>query len=316
MRHIQERKLQTFLIRKLLLHSLSSAYFTHTYTTHVHWQTLLTLISMIHSLSSAYFTHTHTTHGHCQTFLTLISIIHSLSSAYFTRTHTTHIQRLMYFTFALQYIYFKVHLCTLQLIFVTHCHQRLVNSPMSDDFTHTCQHTSLSLNILPTMDEWTIKTQNPICRLFFQLTEFAAFCLTDFIDWRYIHSWFVFSTQLVNCCSHGRRNYMLLLSLYCTFSMTSSPSPPSQCTVYTDSVRLVGGWWGGVEMYEYCGPYSAGVLHSVSDQIQNLQIASPPQTIMTSKDDIKGLVSLKFLRPCFPHNPQHITLTILGTSTS
>jgi hypothetical protein len=61
------------------------------------------------------------------------------------------------------------------------------------------------------------------------------------------------------------------LPLYCTFSLTSS-SPHS-------------------------GPYSAGVLHSVSDQIQNLQIALPPQTKMTSKDDIKGLVSLKFLRP-------------------
>jgi hypothetical protein len=35
------------------------------------------------------------------------------------------------------------------------------------------------------------------------LTDFAAFCLTYFIDWRYIHSWFVFSTQLVNCCPHG-----------------------------------------------------------------------------------------------------------------
>jgi hypothetical protein len=34
------------------------------------------------------------------------------------------------------------------------------------------------------------------------LTDFAKFCLTDFIDWRYIHSWFVFSTQLVNCCPH------------------------------------------------------------------------------------------------------------------
>jgi hypothetical protein len=43
------------------------------------------------------------------------------------------------------------------------------------------------------------------------LKEFAAFCLTDFIDWRYIHSWFVFLTQLVNCCPHGRRNYTCLL---------------------------------------------------------------------------------------------------------
>ena len=24
------------------------------------------------------------------------------------------------------------------------------------------------------------------------ITAFAAFCLRDFIDWRYIHSWFVF----------------------------------------------------------------------------------------------------------------------------
>jgi hypothetical protein len=37
----------------------------------------------------------------------------------------------------------------------------------------------------------------------------------------------------------------------------------------------------------YCGPYSA-----------TYKIASPPQTKMTNKDDIKGLVSLKFLRPC------------------
>ncbi len=43
----------------------------------------------------------------------------------------------------------------------------------------------------------------------------------------------------------------------------------------------------------YCGPYSAGVLHSFSDQIKNLQNCfTPPQTKMTSKDDIKGLVSL------------------------
>jgi hypothetical protein len=59
------------------------------------------------------------------------------------------------------------------------------------------------------------------------LTDFAAFCLRDFIDWKYIHPWFVFSTQLVNCCPHGQRNYTcVLLPLYCTFSLTSSPLPP------------------------------------------------------------------------------------------
>jgi hypothetical protein len=61
------------------------------------------------------------------------------------------------------------------------------------------------------------------------LTDFAAFCLTDFIDWRYIHSWLVFLTQLVNCCPHERRNYTcVLLPLYCTFSLTSSLLPPFQ----------------------------------------------------------------------------------------
>ncbi len=49
------------------------------------------------------------------------------------------------------------------------------------------------------------------------LTDFAALCLTDFIDWRYTHPWFVFSTQLVNCCTHGWRSYLVftvLLKLY------------------------------------------------------------------------------------------------------
>jgi hypothetical protein len=48
------------------------------------------------------------------------------------------------------------------------------------------------------------------------LTDFAAFCLTDFIGWRYIHSWFVFIFN--PACE--------LLPLYCTFSLSSSPLPP------------------------------------------------------------------------------------------
>jgi hypothetical protein len=47
---------------------------------------------------------------------------------------------------------------------------------------------------------------------------------------------------------------------------------------------------GGVEMY--CGPYSAGVLHSVSDQVRNLQNCFTTPNKMTNEDDIKGLVSL------------------------
>ena len=67
-------------------------------------------------------------------------------------------------------------------------------------------------------------------------------------------------------------------------------------------VRCIQTMWdcgggGCVEMY--CGPYSAGVLHSVSDQIRNIQNCFTAPNKMTSEDDIKGLVSLKFLRPCF-----------------
>ncbi len=139
------------------------------------------------------------------------------------------------------------------------------------------------------------------------LTDFAAFCLTDFIDWRYIHSGFVFSTQLVNCCphGHGRRNYTcVLLPLYFTFSQTSSSLPPFPNVQYIQTVCDIGGGGeevGGVDMY--CVPYSARVLHSVSDQIQNLQNCFTTPNKMTSKDDIKGLVSLKFLRPCWPPIP-------------
>jgi hypothetical protein len=47
---------------------------------------------------------------------------------------------------------------------------------------------------------------------------FATLCLTRFIDWRYIHSWLVFSTQLVNLLppmEEGIRNYTyVLLPLY------------------------------------------------------------------------------------------------------
>ncbi len=82
----------------------------------------------------------------------------------------------------------------------------------------------------------------------------------------------------------------VLLPLYCTFSLTSSPLAPFPMYIvqYIHPVCNWGGGWGGVEMY--CGPYSAGVLHSVSDQIQNLQNCFITQTKRTSKDDIKGLV--------------------------
>jgi hypothetical protein len=108
-----------------------------------------------------------------------------------------------------------------------------------------------------------IKTPNPKCRLFFQvglLTDFAALCSTDFIDWRYIHSWLVFSTQLVNSWPHGRSNYTCVLCCHSTSSLTSPPPLPKvnvQYRIHRQCVA-VGGWgWGGVELG--CRTYSAGV---------------------------------------------------------
>jgi hypothetical protein len=96
-----------------------------------------------------------------------------------------------------------------------------------------------------TMDKWTIKTPNPICRLFLK-TVFVALCLTDFIDWRYIHSWLVFSTQLVKCCSHGRRNCTCgLLLLYLLSGLHPLPPSETKCSVYTDSVWVWGLGEGG-----------------------------------------------------------------------
>ncbi len=81
--------------------------------------------------------------------------------------------------------------------------------------------------------------------------------------------------------------------MYCCpsiFSLTSSPPSQTKCTVYTESKCLRGG-------IVLCRPYSAGILHSVSDQMQNLTNYFTTPNKMTSENDIKGLVSLKFLRP-------------------
>ncbi len=52
-------------------------------------------------------------------------------------------------------------------------------------------------------------------------------------------------------------------------------------------------WGGDVELC--CRPYSAGVSHILA-RFRTYKIATPPKTKMTSKDDNKGFVSLKFLR--------------------
>jgi hypothetical protein len=138
----------------------------------------------------------------------------------------------------------------------------------------------------------------PICRLFFKidlLTDIAALCLTDFIEWRYIHSLVGIFDPACELLPPWKRGTILVYFCPSIFSPTSSPpSPPSptKCTVYTDSVCLGGGGW-----IVLCRPYSAEILLPVSDQMQNLPNDFTTPNKMTSENDIEGLVSLKFLRP-------------------
>jgi hypothetical protein len=127
------------------------------------------------------------------------------------------------------------------------------------------------------MDEWTIKTPNPKCRLFFKidlLTDIAALCLTDFIDWRYIHSVVCIFDPACELLPPWTKETILL---FCCLTYLLSDLPPSQtkCTVHVYTVSVCdwggGGWGDGGMLNCPVGHMSAGVLHSVSGQIQNLQ---------------------------------------------
>ncbi len=137
------------------------------------------------------------------------------------------------------------------------------------------------------------------------LTDFAAFCLTDFIDWRYIHSWFVFFDPACELLPPWTKEiYLCTVAplLYLLSDLLPPPPFPMYSILYTDSVWL---WGGGMGVVLKCT-----VDHILQEfytqfltRFRTYKIASPPQTKMTSKDDIEGLGSLKFLRPCPPPSP-------------
>ncbi len=82
--------------------------------------------------------------------------------------------------------------------------------------------------LLPPMDEWTIKAPNPKCRLFFKidlLKDFAALCLADFIEWRYIHSWLVFFRPACELLP-PQTNYQYLCTIAPLPSLWPQPPPP------------------------------------------------------------------------------------------
>jgi hypothetical protein len=109
------------------------------------------------------------------------------------------------------------------------------------------------------------------------ITDFAAFCVTDFIDWRYTHSWFVFSTQIVNCCPPwmGRNYTCVLLSVAPLLYLLSDllPLPSVQYSLYRQCVTVGG---GGLKctvdhiLQEFYTLFLA--------RFGTYKIASPPQT--------------------------------------
>jgi hypothetical protein len=127
--------------------------------------------------------------------------------------------------------------------------------------------------------------------------DFAAFCFTDFTDWRYIHHVGIFDPACELLPPWTKKLYTIrVLVVYCcpsTFSLTSpspSPLPKLNVHVYTDSVWLGGGGNGG------WGVLNCAVDHTLQEfytlfltRFRTYKIASPPKK-KTSKDDIKGLV--------------------------
>jgi hypothetical protein len=107
------------------------------------------------------------------------------------------------------------------------------------------------------------------------LTDFAALCLTDFRDWRYTHSWFVFLTQLVNCSPPWMKELYLCTVAPLLYLLSDLLPLPN-----VQYMQTICDWGGG----------GWGVLKCTVDHIlQELytlfltrfgtyKIASPPQT--------------------------------------
>jgi hypothetical protein len=146
---------------------------------------------------------------------------------------------------------------------------------------------------------------------FVQLTDFAAYCLTHFMDWRYIHSWFVFSTQLV--APWTKEQYLCTVAhlLYLLSDLLPPPPLPNvHYSIYTDSVwpcvtgggGAVGGG-GGVEMY--CGPYSAGAVVGKMTTFDIWPIPLGGGALGQICDILRPQLAMNSFLPLWPHRFPH-----------
>ncbi len=154
---------------------------------------------------------------------------------------------------------------------------------------------------LECMDESTKKTPNTICRLFFKwpVNRLCSILFNRFYRLE-IHTLMVgiFDPACELLPPWTKEQYLCTVApLPSLWPPPPSPASQTKCTVYTDSVWL----WGG----------GGGVYTLFLTRFRTYKIASPPQTKMTCKDDIKGLVSLKFLRPCLRVSPFSLAPPVL-----
>jgi hypothetical protein len=101
----------------------------------------------------------------------------------------------------------------------------------------------------------------------------------------------------------------ILLPLYCTFSLTSSPLPRVP-PFPKYSIQTVYDCGGGVGVLKCTVDHILQEFYTLFlPRFRTYKIALPPQTKMTSKDDIKGLVSLSsFVRGTPSLLPPPLTL--------
>ncbi len=135
------------------------------------------------------------------------------------------------------------------------------------------------------MDEWTIKTPNPICRLFFKI-DLLRLCGIVFNRFYRLE----IHLLLVGIFNPACERTILVYCCPSTFSLTS---PLPKLNIQYKQTMWV---WG--RMLNCAVDH---ILHKFYTlfltRFRTNKIASPPQIKMTSKDDLQGLVSLKFLRP-------------------
>ncbi len=123
------------------------------------------------------------------------------------------------------------------------------------------------------------------------LTDFAALCLTDFIDWRYIHSLVcIFDPACELLPPWTKELYLWTVAPLLFLLSDLLPPPPLPNVQYMQTVCYCGGGGGGG---------AGGMLNCAVDHIlhefytlfltrfRTYKIATPPQTKMTNKDDIK-----------------------------